>query len=91
MSRLSFDYFLCHTNGVDRVVRWYRSARRHRVGKAHAMHVINSVEPERVPASSASDARLVWIGRDDRGVKLQIVALDLVDAVVVMPTSLRRQ
>jgi len=79
---------------VDRVVRWYRSARRHRVGKAHAMHVINSVEPEHVPASSTSDARLVWIGADDRGVELEIVALDLEDAAVVihvMPTRPRRQ
>lgn len=55
------------------------------------MHVIESVEPERVPASSTSDARL-WIGMDDRGVEL-VVALDLEDSVViihVMPTSLRR-
>jgi len=78
---------------VDRVVRWYRSARRHRIGKAHAMHVIASVEPVPIPASPPSDARLVWIGMDDRGIELEIVALDLEDAVVVihvMPPSLRR-
>ena len=57
------------------------------------MHVIASVEPLRVPASPPSDARLVWVGIDDRGIELEIVALDLEDAVVVihvMPTSLRR-
>lgn len=57
------------------------------------MHVIISTEPVRVPASETSDARLVWIGLDDRGIELEIVALDLDDAVVVihvMPTSLRR-
>jgi hypothetical protein len=78
---------------VVRVVRWYRSARRHRIGKARAMYVINSVEPEHVPATATTDARLVWIGDDDRGVELEIVALDLPDAVViihVMPTSLRK-
>jgi hypothetical protein len=78
---------------VDRVVRWYRSARRHRIGKAHAMYVIDSVEPVRVPASADADARLVWIGPDDRGVELEIVALDLAETVVVihvMPTQLRR-
>lgn len=56
--------------------------------------VIASVEPQRVPASDEADARLVWIGPDDRGVELEIVALDLHDAVVVihvMPTSLRRR
>ena len=78
---------------MDRVVRWYRSARRHRAGKAHAMHVITTTTPEQVPATDVADARLVWIGSDDRGIELEIVALDLEDAVVVihvMPTSLRR-
>jgi hypothetical protein len=85
--------FLCYNNGVGRVIRWYRSARRHRVGKARAMHVINSSEPVRVPASATADARLVWIGPDDRGIELEIVALDLGETVVVihvMPASLRR-
>jgi hypothetical protein len=78
---------------VGRVVRWYRSARRHRIGKAHAMYVIDSVDPVRVPPSADADARLVWIGVDDRGIELEIVALDLEEAVVVihvMPTDLRR-
>lgn len=85
--------FLCYIIQVDRVIRWYRSARRHRVGKAHAMHVITTTTPDRVPASDIADARLVWIGADDRGIELEIVALDLEDAIVVihvMPTSLRR-
>ena len=81
--------FLCYVIGVDRVVRWYRSARRHRIGKAHAMHVIASTEPTHLPASVTADARLVWIGLDDRGIELEIVALDLDDAVV-SSTSCRR-
>ena len=57
------------------------------------MHVINSTEPVQVLASETADARLVWIGEDDRGIELEIVALDLVEAVIVihvMPTNLRR-
>lgn len=57
------------------------------------MQVITSTEPARVAASDVADARPVWIGQDDRGVELEIVALDLPDAVVVihvMPTDLRR-
>jgi len=57
------------------------------------MHVITTTAPEQVPATDVADARLVWIGSDDRGIELEIVALDLEDAVVVihvMPTSLRR-
>jgi len=50
-------------------------------------------DPTVVPATAAYDERLVWIGVDDRGIELEIVALVLVDAVVVihvMPTALRR-
>lgn len=57
------------------------------------MHVINSTEPVEVPASDTADARLVWIGEDDRGIELEIVALDLAEAVIVihvMPTKLQR-
>jgi hypothetical protein len=44
-------------------------------------------------SGGTADARLVWIGDDDRGIELEIVALDLDDQIVVihvMPTSLRR-
>ena len=57
------------------------------------MHVITTVEPQAVPATDVADARLVWTFPDDRGIELEIVALDLDDEVViihVMPTSLRR-
>lgn len=40
------------------------------------MHVITTTEPVRIPATSTLDARLVWIGQDDRGIELEIVALD---------------
>jgi len=57
------------------------------------MFVIMTIEPERVAATEVADARLLWIGPDDRGIELEIVALDLGDVIVVlhvMPTSLRR-
>lgn len=57
------------------------------------MAVINSVEPVRVAATATHDARLVWIGEDDRGIELEIVALDRGEDIVVihvMPTGLRR-
>lgn len=58
------------------------------------MFVLDSVAPDRVLATATADARLVWIGEDDRGIELEIVALDLSDAIVVvhvMPTALRRR
>lgn len=57
------------------------------------MHVIDAVDPDAVAATGTADARLVWIGPDDRGVELEIVALDLPDewlVIHVMPTALRR-
>lgn len=55
--------------------------------------MIHSVTPVKIAATAIHDARLVWIGMDDRGIELEIVALDLPDGVVVlhvMPTALRR-
>ena len=77
-----------------RPVRWFRSARRHRIGKARSLSVMNTIEPEAVPADADFDSRLEWIGVDDRGIELEIVALDLPDAIAVvhvMPTALRRK
>jgi hypothetical protein len=56
------------------------------------MYVMASTKPTLVPATDAFDKRLVWVGEDDRGIELEIVALALPDTVVVihvMPTALR--
>jgi hypothetical protein len=57
------------------------------------MHVMTTTEPVSILATETLDARLVWIGQDDRGIELEIVALDLPDAITVihvMPTDLGR-
>lgn len=57
------------------------------------MFVMNHLEPTQVPATEGFDPRLVWIGPDDRGVELEIVALDLPEEIIVlhvMPTDLKR-
>ena len=56
------------------------------------MFVIDSVAPDSVPATAGADARVVWPGEDDRGIELEIAALDLDEAigvVHVVPTDLR--
>jgi len=59
-------------------LRWTRSARKHKIGKAHALAALeNAGSPTYVGATGEFDARLVWIGPDDRGLELEIVALDL--------------
>lgn len=75
-------------------VRFARSARKHRVGRAHAMHVIETSPPRDVPAAGEFDPRKVWLGLDDRGVELEIVAVVLPGELLivhVMPTALRRK
>jgi hypothetical protein len=56
-----------------------RRARRHKVGVAHMLEVILSVEPTLVEADAAADARLVWIGEDSSGRTVRIVAVILDD------------
>jgi len=50
-------------------------------------------EPERVPADGDLDDRLLWVGPDDRGIVLEVMAVDLPDYLLVihaMPVALRR-
>lgn len=57
------------------------------------MHVLATVDPTSIPVTDDLDARLSWLGVDDRGVELEIIALDLPESIVVihvMPTALRK-
>jgi len=58
-------------------IKFTRGSRKHRIGRAHAKYVIETTEPATIPATDSADARVVWIGPDDRGVELEIVALAL--------------
>ncbi len=83
---------MAHNVGVK--VRFTQSARRHRIGKAHAMHVINTTLPITVPTDEQLPDRLVWIGKDDRGLELEVVGLvepDYLLIIHVMPYEFRRR
>jgi hypothetical protein len=75
-------------------VRFTKSARKHRIGRAHALAAMtNAGPPQVVDREGDYDERLVYIGPDDRGVELEIVALalgDLLLVIHVMPTDYRR-
>lgn len=50
-------------------------------------------EPLRLPAEGGLDERLVWIGRDDRGVLLEVIAVEQAEYLLVihvMPYEYRR-
>lgn len=75
-------------------VRFTQSARRHRIGKARALHVMNNVEPIRVGADDELQERLLWIGPDDRGLELEVIAIaepDHIPVIHVMPRQFRRR
>ena len=82
-------------NISGREIRFTQSARRHRIGRASARHVLATTDPTPVTTSSGADAWL-YVGPDERGRELEIVALEVVDAgqpyllvIHVMPTQLR--
>lgn len=79
-------------NGLP--TRFTRTARKHRIGKAHALHVMRTTMPALLPATEAGRSdQLVYVGTDDRGAELEIVALikpDCILVIHVMPTHYRR-
>jgi hypothetical protein len=81
-------------NMAAKVVRFSQSARKHRIGKAHVLHVLDSEEPIIVQGIGSDTPRMIWIGKDSRELELEIVALDLPEYLLiihVMPTALRRR
>jgi hypothetical protein len=51
-------------------------------------------DPVRLSAEEGLDERLVWIGQDDRGVVLEVIAVEQPDYLLmihVMPYSYRRR
>jgi hypothetical protein len=78
--------------------RFARSARRHKIGKAHAMAaILSGVAPtvEDKPHEGVVRTYLTWVANDDRGVELVIVGRladedpDLVIVIHVFPTHLK--
>jgi hypothetical protein len=75
-------------------VRFARSARRHRVGRARALAAMEDCgEPQRIPAQRADRSdQWLWIGRDNRGVLLEVIAVERPDCLLiihVMPAHYR--
>lgn len=75
-------------------IKWARSARKHRIGRAHAAYVIETAPSAFEPSPAPHlQPRLRWVGADDRGVELEVVAVvtDVLLVIHVMPTALRRK
>lgn len=54
----------------------------------------NAGEPVRLPAEEGCDERLVWVGQDDRGLTLEVIAVEQPEYLLiihVMPYAYRRR
>lgn len=74
-------------------IRFTRSARRHRIGKAHALYVMQTTVPTAF-LNANGEAEYHWIGYDDRADELEIVGFVVGDILLiphVMPTRYRRR
>jgi len=64
-------------------IRFAQSARRHRIGRAHARHVIEHPSVTlRVPPpedSDLKDERTLFLGDDESGRPLEVMAVELAD------------
>lgn len=81
-------------NMWEKEVRFAKSARKHRIGKAHALFVLEDHEPVTFLSSYGEDQKLLWIAQDDRGLELEIVAVKLAENILVihvMPRNFRRR
>jgi len=82
-------------------IRFTRAARRHKIGRAHALFAMLAAllgtSPDGqcwlMPRNREHDDLLLLVADDDRGVELEIIAVltpEVVLIIHVMPTALRR-
>jgi hypothetical protein len=78
-------------------IRFTKAARRHRIGRASARHVMATTTPTEVMTTQGNLGWL-YIGPDERSRELEIIAVEMTSdagatfllVVHVMPTTLRR-
>jgi hypothetical protein len=74
-------------------IRFTRGSRKHRIGRTSARHVVETVAPS-IEVDDITDAVIVrWVGSDERGRELEIIAIERTDCrlvIHVMPMHYRR-
>ena len=76
-------------------IKFTQSARKHRIGKVHALYVIDQYSPLiNIGVGEDGEDQKIWVGEDDRGLELEVTAIVLADYLLVthvMPTDLRKR
>lgn len=83
---------MAHNNYTN--IKFTQSARKHRIGKVHALHVIENYEPVVSYLVKEQLKQYEWNGFDSRDRELEIVARQLGETLLVihvMPTIFRRK
>lgn len=73
-------------------IRFTQSARKHKIGKAHVLYVLDNYLPQRMVWDGFSEGRFLWEGKDDRGLELEIIAVvtgNCLLVIHVMPRAFR--
>ena len=69
---------------MTRKIRFTQNARKHKIGQAHALFVIESNEPMRMPGFFPYEWKLTWIGVDDRGLELEVIGVEFENEIFVI-------
>lgn len=74
-------------------IKFTKAARKHKIGRAHVRYVMATT----IPADTVSpqgEPGWLYIGPDDRGIELEVVAVEIEDdsllVIHAMPTQYRR-
>lgn len=85
--------YVAHNIKANRIT-FTKSSRRHRIGKKHALWVVERNNPVVIEHTSSDEVKLKWIGDDSRGVELEIIGFDSGNELLiihVMPFKFRRR
>lgn len=60
-------------------MKFTQAARKHKIAKGRALHVIRNSEPVATLDEDGNVTELDWLGEDDRGLELHIIGIVKVD------------
>ena len=74
-------------------LKFAQSSRKHRIGRERITYVINTYEGSYL-AKRFFEQKIIWVGRDFKGLELEVIAVELEDHYFVihaMPKLFRRK
>lgn len=94
---VGIDGLIVSDNNWPWEIRFFKAARKHRIGRASVRHLMAGTRPTRVTTTNGTDAWL-HVGPDERGRELEVIAIAVSHTgdgasyllvIHVMPTEFR--